>query len=211
MENKLENNAKKNMKTFEEKMNNSKKESNIKKQGINGKQGTNVIGKKKKGKPMFFYIMLITYLFVPIVDRALFVKSVNFFIKILLRILPVFAIIWALMIVIDYFINDERIKKHIQSRGLKTWIIMIILGVLSSGAIYMWYPLLAELRKHGMSNGIIACFLYNRAVKVPLLPILIYYFGWKYVILLTILMIIFSVLQGVIVDLFFIDEINQKS
>ena len=164
------------------------------------------IGKKKKGKPMFLYIMLITYLFVPLIDRTLFVKSINFFIKILSKILPVFIIIWAFMIVIDYFMDDGRAKKHIQSRGLKTWIIMIILGVLSSGAIYMWYPLLAELRKHGMKNGVIACFLYNRAVKVPLLPILIYYFGWKYVIILTVLMILFSVLQGIIVDLFFLDE-----
>ena len=84
--------------------------------------------------------------------------------------------------------------------GIKGWLIAIIGGILSSGPIYMWYPLLSQIKKQGGRDGLIATFLYNRAVKIPLMPLLIYYFGWIYAIVLTFVMIIFSVFQGLIVE-----------
>jgi len=63
----------------------------------------------------------------------------------------------------------------------------------------MWYPLLADLKEKGMKNSLIATFLYNRAIKIPLIPITIYYFGIKLTIILTIYMIIFSIINGILV------------
>ena len=64
----------------------------------------------------------------------------------------------------------------------------------------MWYPLLNDLQKQGVKNGFIATFLYNRAVKIPLLPVMILYFELKYVILLTAVMVLISVIQGLVVE-----------
>jgi uncharacterized membrane protein YraQ (UPF0718 family) len=64
----------------------------------------------------------------------------------------------------------------------------------------MWYPLLADLKEKGLSHGLIACFLYNRAIKIPLLPLLIFYFNWQFVIVLTIVMIGASLIQGIFVN-----------
>jgi len=72
--------------------------------------------------------------------------------------------------------------------------------VLSTGPIYMWYPLLADLKNKGLSYGLIACFLYNRGIKITLLPIAIFYFGWKYVLVLSLAMIFVSIIQGILLN-----------
>jgi len=58
----------------------------------------------------------------------------------------------------NYFITPERIIRYIEGKGIKKWFFAVIGGVLSSGPIYMWYPLLADLKEKGISNGLIACF-----------------------------------------------------
>lgn len=65
----------------------------------------------------------------------------------------------------------------------------------------MWYPLLADLREKGMREGYIATFLYNRAVKVPMLPLMIFYFGLPFTLALSLWMIVLSVIQGVCINI----------
>ncbi|WP_231288465.1 hypothetical protein [Methanococcus maripaludis] len=100
----------------------------------------------------------------------------------------------------DYFITPKVVTKYLVENGIKKWIFVIIGGILSSGPIYMWYPLLADLKDKGMTHGLIACFLYNRALKIPLLPIAVLYFGWKYIAILSLVMIFMSIIQGIIID-----------
>jgi hypothetical protein len=64
----------------------------------------------------------------------------------------------------------------------------------------MWYPLLADLKNKGLNDGLIACFLYNRAIKIPLLPLAIIYFSWQYILVLTIVMVLASVTQGILLN-----------
>ena len=73
-------------------------------------------------------------------------------------------------------------------------------GIISMGPIYAWYPLLKEMRKKGATNSLIAVFLGNRAVKPFLLPIMISYFGWVYVALLTLFTISGSLAVGYLVN-----------
>ena len=100
----------------------------------------------------------------------------------------------------NYFITPKFIIKHLKSKGLKKWFFVIIGGILSSGPIYMWYPLLADLKDKGLNYGLIACFLYNRAIKIPLIPIAIFYFSWTYVIILMIVMIFASIVQAILLN-----------
>lgn len=90
--------------------------------------------------------------------------------------------------------------KHLKDKGMKKWFFVIIGGILSSGPIYMWYPLLADLRNKGLNYGLIACFLYNRSIKIPLIPLAIIYFSWKYIIILLLVMILASIIQGIIIN-----------
>jgi uncharacterized membrane protein YraQ (UPF0718 family) len=104
--------------------------------------------------------------------------------------------------VINYIVNPKTIYRYVgKESGIKGWLLTVSAGILSHGPIYIWYPLLKDLRNHGMNIGLIAVFLYNRAIKIPLLPLMIYYFGLIFVVVLAIYMIIASVIQGKFVDM----------
>ncbi|MBW1767613.1 MAG: hypothetical protein JRJ65_11245, partial [Deltaproteobacteria bacterium] len=55
---------------------------------------------------------------------------------------------------------------------------------------------LKELQKKGVKNSLIAIFLGNRAVKPFLLPMIISYFGWTYMLILTVFTILGSFANG---------------
>ncbi len=159
--------------------------------------------KQKKKKPfgwIFLGIIVIAYALLAILKTELFISSISIFYNLLKQVIPVFIVVYLLMTLTNYFITSNFVKKHLNERGIKKWFFAIIGGILSSGPIYIWYPWLRELRKKGVSNGLIACFLYNRAIKIALLPLAIFYFGVKFVVILTIVMVFFSVIEGVLMD-----------
>jgi len=47
-----------------------------------------------------------------------------------------------------------------------------------------------------MKSGLVAVFLYNRAIKIPLLPFMVHYFKMPFVIILTGYIIAASIVQG---------------
>jgi uncharacterized membrane protein YraQ (UPF0718 family) len=105
------------------------------------------------------------------------------------------------MTITNYFTNQKYITKHLaQDSGLKGWMLSIGAGLISSGPIFMWYPLLKDLKNLGVKKRFIAAFIYSRAVKPALIPLLIVYFGLVYTIVLIVVMIIMSVFQGLIVE-----------
>jgi uncharacterized membrane protein YraQ (UPF0718 family) len=60
--------------------------------------------------------------------------------------------------------------------------------------------MLSELKQKGMRTALIATFLYSRAVKLPLLPLMVHYFGVVYTLILCLYLIIFSVISGILVE-----------
>lgn len=136
------------------------------------------------------------YLFVP--ER--FAAAFGLFLQILLKMIPVFVFVFALMVLSNYYVSSEFILKHFERKGARRWLYAIIGGMLATGPAYVWYPLVADLRKKGLAGGLAACFLYNWAVKLPLLPVAFYYFGISFMILLMAVMIIMSVVQGIILN-----------
>jgi uncharacterized membrane protein YraQ (UPF0718 family) len=148
----------------------------------------------------FLIIVILIYLILFILNQNLFLQSLNFFYKIILKIIPIFAIVFILMAISNYFITPKFIIKHLKEKGIKKWFFVIVGGILSAGPIYMWYPLLGDLKNKGLNYGLIACFLYNRAIKIPLFPIAIFYFGLKYILILSGAMIIISIIQGILLN-----------
>lgn len=148
----------------------------------------------------FLLIIILTYIILLIFDSKLFFSCLDFFFNILSNIIPILILVFVLMVFTNYFITQKFILKHMKKKGIKKWFFVIIGGILSTGPIYMWYPLLADLKNKGLNYGFIACFLYNRAVKIPLLPLMIFYFSFKYVMILALVMIFMSIFQGVIIN-----------
>ena len=152
--------------------------------------------KRISGSVYFLLIIVIIYGLFFVLNSDIFSGAFEFFSKIIIEIIPIFIFVFVLMTLTNYFITPKVIVKHLKGKGIKKWFFVIVGGILSTGPIYMWYPLLADLKKKGLDSGFIACFLYNRSIKIAILPIAILYFGWKYVLILSVVMIFASVVQG---------------
>lgn len=158
--------------------------------------------KKISGKWYFLIFIILIYLFLLFFKLDSFISASLFFLNIFKKIIPVLVAVFVLMSLINYFFTPKIISKYFMKKGIKKWFFVIIGGILSTGAIYVWYPLLSELKDKGLSYGLIACFLYNRAIKIPMLPLIVFYFSLKYVLILCFILILVSVVQGIIVDKF---------
>jgi len=117
------------------------------------------------------------------------------------RLLPMLG----LVILVLFFANlllqpswvRENLGKHSGQRG---WILAIAGGILSAGPVYPWYAMLGDLKAKGMRTALMSVFLYNRAIKLPLLPLLIQYFGLAYVLVLFAYLILASLPAGLLLE-----------
>lgn len=149
----------------------------------------------------FLFIVIILYLITGFLKLDVILPSLNFSLKILISVIPIFILVFIIMIIVNYYITPKSVNQYLgKSSGLKRWVIAIIGGIISTGPIYMWYPMLKELKKKGVNYGFIATFLYNRAIKLPLIPMIIFYFGLTFTVILSIVMIVMSVIQGLIFE-----------
>jgi len=121
---------------------------------------------------------------------------------VLITIAPFIILVLALMIAIDYFLPPEKfIKNFGADSGAKGFIMAIFLGLITEGETILLYPMLKTLMKEDVRPGIIATFLYAKAVHLPALPIMVLYFGFEYTLVLAATMIIASVVIGILIEL----------
>jgi len=171
--------------------------------------------KKSKGQIYFLISTILIFIVLTLINAQKGLDTLIYLKNILIKVIPILILVFVLSFVVNYFIKPKKLIKYLgKDSKYKGWMIAILSGIISSGPIYMWYPLLKELKDKGMRIGLIATFLYNRAIKIPLLPLLIVYFGLKYSIVLLIIMVIFSVLQGLTIEklmIFFNKKQNKNS
>lgn len=150
----------------------------------------------------FLGIVIVLYLVLSFFNPEKIYSSLHASLDIIIQILPILVLVIFMMGVANYFLKPKKVSKYLGGEsGIKGWVLAISMGILSHGPIYVWYPLLKDLRDHGMRSGLVAVFLYNRAIKIPLLPVMIFYFGIGFVIILSFYMIIASVIEGKIIEI----------
>ncbi|MBW2067008.1 MAG: permease [Deltaproteobacteria bacterium] len=110
------------------------------------------------------------------------------------------CMVFLLMIGLNIFLKPPHLAKLLgKETSIKEKLVSAIAGIISAGPIYAWYPILKELREKGAKHSLIAIFLVNRAVKPFLVPMMISFFGWAYVVILTLLTVAGSLCVGFIV------------
>lgn len=165
-----------------------------------GKANTRGKGSKYYGV-YFLASVLILYLIVFLLEPGSARRALGISGDLLVHIVPVLAVILLFMAATAYFVNPKAVSRYVgKGSGIKGWVLAISTGILSHGPIYIWYPLLKDLGDQGMRKGLIAAFLYNRAIKIPLLPLMVYYFGVMFVVVLMLYMILASIIQGAVID-----------
>ena len=122
--------------------------------------------------------------------------------NILGKIVPILLVVILLTSLLNFFLRPKQIAKHLgQDSGVKGWYWALAAGVVSHGPMYAWYPLLEDIRSHGMKDAFIVVFFASRTIKIPLLPIMIDYFGLTFTIVLSLYIIIGALIQGLIFDI----------
>lgn len=161
---------------------------------------------QKKGKKesawkayIFLLVVVILYLIAFLFDFDRTAGALQFSLNMLKKLVPILTVVSAFMFLNNLLVKPSWVKNHVgDDSGWKGMFIAVVGGTLSMGPIYVWYGILEELQKKGMRTSLIASFLYARSVKPQLLPLMIYYFGWIYALVLVVYLIIFSVLNGVV-------------
>jgi len=149
----------------------------------------------------FLIIVFVLYIILLITDTTHALSALQKASSILLSLLPLFLLIIILTALINYFLKPKQIIKHFgKDSGAKGVFYAIIGGIISHGPMYAWYGMLQDMRSHGLKDGLIATFMYARAVKLPLLPFMIDLFGLLFTIVMTLYILIAAVLQGKVID-----------
>ena len=156
---------------------------------------------KFKGLKFLFFVVAL-FILVSIFDFENIAKIMDKTGSMLLRILPIFALVITLTALINYFLKPEKIMKYFgEDSGIKGVFYTLLGGIISHGPMYAWYPMLDDMRKHGLKFGLIATFMYARAVKIPLLPFMVGLFGLPFTVIVNVYILIFAIFQGKIIDI----------
>jgi uncharacterized membrane protein YraQ (UPF0718 family) len=173
------------------------------------KKGEGTHQKKGAAKPqkvswfglIFLGFVALCYIVAAVVSPAIAIQALRTFAGILRQIIPVLALVFALMFLIDLCVRPQAVARHLgRESGMKGWVLAIIAGIIATGPVYVWYSMLADFREKGMRTALAGVFLYMRSVKLPFIPVMIYYFGGLYTAVLTFYLIVFSVLTGVVCE-----------
>jgi len=154
-----------------------------------------------RGGWLFLALTLLAYMLLSLTDPEASKKSLTFFTHVMAQVLPMLGLVFLLLFITNLLLEPKWINRYLGTgSGVKGWIAAVVGGILSLGAIYAWYAMLSELKQKGMRTALIATFLYSRAVKLHLLPLMVHYFGMAYTLILCLYLIIFSIINGILVE-----------
>ena len=150
---------------------------------------------------VFLAVVLVIYAVTALVDYELVLSAVGVFTQLLDKVLPALALVFVLIFAVDLLLDLKRVEKYLgRGSGILGWMAAIVAGILSTGPVYAWYAMLHDLRQKGMRTSLVAAMLYSRAVKLPLLPLLVHYFGLGYTMVLVLYLIGFSIIGGLLME-----------
>ncbi|RLC38116.1 permease [Candidatus Falkowbacteria bacterium] len=156
---------------------------------------------KKISKPLVFMLSVLgLYAILFVFNKYLIMEAFINTIILFFKLLPILLLVFIISVATNYYLKGDKVKKHLgHESGIKGWVYAMISGILISGPPYILYPLLGDLKKSGMKDSLLAVFLYNRNVKIPFIPVMIYYFGLAFTVIMSIYIVIFSVFNGLVI------------
>ena len=150
-------------------------------------------------KKFLIFVALVFFLFLFLEPAILLAALINTFI-LFFKVFPVLVLAFIVNYFINKFIKEETLKRHLgHDSGIKGYFYAIVAGILIGGPPYLLFPMLGEFKKSGVKDSLLATFLFNRNVKIPFMPVVIFYFGVTYTIVISVLLIFFSIINGLVV------------
>lgn len=145
----------------------------------------------------FLYIVLFSYSILLLVDTSKTLTTLKTFLHIFGTLVPIFLFIILITTLINYYLKPKSIIKHFgKDSGKKGIFYALAAGIISHGPMYAWYGLISELRTHGAKDELLIIFFYARAIKIPMIPLMLGIFGINFTIIISIYILIFAIIQG---------------
>ncbi|MBW2099567.1 MAG: permease [Deltaproteobacteria bacterium] len=152
---------------------------------------------------IFLFLLTVTALyevaFLLAPEKAL--AALGFGWKMLTRLFPVLLLVFLMMFLSNLFIKPRWVQNQLgRDSGFKGVLMAMVGGILSMGPVYVWYGILSNFRNKGMRPALIAVFLYTRSIKLPLLPLMVFFFFLPYTVVLSFYMLLFSLPNGLLTE-----------
>lgn len=160
-------------------------------------------GRKGNGRGgwIFLAVVVLLYAITALGSPGLALAALSAFQDMCGQLAVVLALVFALMFLFDLYLDARRVEACLGANsGLRGWFVAIGVGILATGPVYAWYALLGDLRRKGMRPSLAAAFLYARALKLPLLPLLVHYFGLGYTLALSACLVAAAIVSGLFMD-----------
>ncbi len=149
---------------------------------------------------IFLVLTVLVYIGLTLTGVPNISEAWNSALKLALQIFPVLAVVLLFMAGAN-LVPNSFMKHHLGDKsGAKGYLFALAAGTLSHGPVYAWYPFLSELKQKGVSNGKIATFLFARAVKIPLLAAMVFYFGFAFTLMFTACIMGGALLMGILFE-----------
>ncbi len=161
--------------------------------------------KRKKGiiKWSFILVTLGLYAMLYVKDPARAYHALGISLRVLLQISIPILIAFTLRVLINMYVTPEGMRQLLsRGIGIKGIVFSSLAGLLSMGPVFAWYPLLKDFREKGVPDLYLANFLTSRAVKPFLFPVMVYYFGLAFSLVLNLMILLFSPLVALITSFF---------
>jgi uncharacterized membrane protein YraQ (UPF0718 family) len=159
--------------------------------------------KKLKQLPrgmQFMLVMILVYATAGLVNAPFTMSALRDSLKVFIGIVPILLVVFFIMFLLNLWVKPELVKKYLgHESGIKGWLYAILGSIIFAGPPYVLYPILGDLKKHGMKTELLAVFLNTRTVQPAFLPVLIYYFGLPFAVVISIYSLIFSILSGMLI------------
>jgi uncharacterized membrane protein YraQ (UPF0718 family) len=154
-----------------------------------------------RGNWLFLGVVILLYAVGAALDAATIDRALSLFVSIARQVIPVFVLVFVLVFFTNLLVRPETVARHLGAgAGCRGWMIALFAGIVSMGPVFLWYPMLADLREKGMRTAFIATFLSARAIKLTLIPLMIFYFGAAFTTVLTAYLAGFALLAGYLTE-----------
>ncbi len=152
---------------------------------------------------LFLFWIIILYIFIWLFDFCYIIKSLLYFLNIFIKqILPLLIVVYIFIFIFNIIIKNDYIKNKIEKSNTVTkYIVVILLWIISTWPVYMWFPMLKKLHEHWINYEHIASFIYARAIKIPFLAAMFFYFWVKYTIIFNWVILFLAILIWLIINL----------
>jgi len=158
---------------------------------------------------VFMLVIIAFYILGFFINKYIIIEALINTGIILIKIIPILILVFIIQFFGNIYFKSDKVQKHLSDEsGIISWAYAVMLGFLISGPPYALFPLLGDMQRRGMSNSLIAVILYNRNIKIPFLPVMVYYFGLVFTVIISVYILLFSIINGLLIGRF-ANKINK--